>query len=417
MQAIGDEAPATPAMAEEGVSRIAARRGFWVNDLDYAPFGCSWLRGITPARLGLVVLLLLIFALRQSNHHWPEDPFWADLGQAVLVTHFYLAASIPMLLLVTFAERHTIHATNVRRIATLSSAVVVGALGYAVVLTVLFDDDPFSITMTSQLIGARPFGLIGADDFYPNRLPYLDFFLRSLLMGGLLTGVLYLVSRESAVAAAVQSTRLTRIALDRQMAEAQLHVLRAQIEPHFLFNTLAHVKRLYLIDPTHGKAMLHNLQGYLRAALPQMRESDSTLGRELTLASAYLDVVQARMGERLEVSVAVPQELRRAHLPPMMLSTLVENAIKHGIAPLPQGGMLKITATREGERLKVSVTDNGLGFQASSGSGVGLANTRARLDALYGSDGRLTFAAEPVRGVTVSIELPFVVRSDQPLAA
>jgi hypothetical protein len=75
MQANGDRAPETPAMAEGGVSGVAPRRGFWVNDLEYAPFGCSWLRGITPARLGLVVLLLLIFALRQSNHHWPEDPF------------------------------------------------------------------------------------------------------------------------------------------------------------------------------------------------------------------------------------------------------------------------------------------------------------------------------------------------------
>jgi LytS/YehU family sensor histidine kinase len=153
------------------------------------------------------------------------------------------------------------------------------------------------------------------------------------------------------------------------------------------------------------------------AALPQMRESDSTLGRELTLACAYLDVVRARMGERLEVSVAVPQELRPAYLPPLMLSTLVENAIKHGIAPLPQGGILKVTTAREGDRLKVSVADNGLGFQANSGSGVGLANIRARLDALYGPGGILTFAANPVRGVTASIELPFGVRTDQGLAA
>jgi LytS/YehU family sensor histidine kinase len=101
----------------------------------------------------------------------------------------------------------------------------------------------------------------------------------------------------------------------------------------------------------------------------------------------------------------------------MMLSTLVENAIKHGIAPLPEGGMVNITAVRESDRLKVSVADNGLGFRANSGSGVGLANIRARLDALYGPGGRLTFTANPVQGVTVSIELPFVVRSSQRLAA
>ena len=390
-------------MPAGGVNRVAPRRDFLVNDLEYAPFGCPWLRGITPARLGLVELLCLIFSIRQSTDVVLTYPWWEDIVGFVLFLHRNIAASVPMLLLVNLAERRTVYSTSTRRIAALSSAVVAGALGYAVVLTLFY--------------GANPYEYTGATPFFWKFFPSLGFFLRALLLGGLLTGVLYLVSRESAIAAAVQSARLTRIALDKQMAEAQLHVLQAQIEPHFLFNTLAHVKRLYLVDPVQGKGMLHSLTGYLRGALPQMRESDSTLGRELTLASAYLDVVRTRMGERLDVSVAVPEALRPAHLPPMMLSTLVENAIKHGIAPLPQGGAVNITASREGDRLKVSVADNGLGFQAKSGSGVGLANIRARLDALYGPAGTLTFVANPVRGVTVSIELPFGVRSDPGLAA
>lgn len=336
MQANGEEAPDAPAMPESGVNRVAPGRDFLVNDLEYAPFGCSWLRGITPARLGLVELLSLIFSIRQTSTD-TVHPWWEAIVILILFAHRNIAASVPMLLLVNLAERRTCHATNIRRIATLSAAVVAGALGYAIVLTVIYINVPINAANPYEYAGAAPFSKL---------FPFLAFFPRALLMGGLLTGVLYLVSRESAIAAAVQSARLTRIALDKQMAEAQLHVLQAQIEPHFLFNTLAHVKRLYLVDSAQGKSMLHNLTGYLRAALPQMRESDSTLGRELTLASAYLDVVQARMGERLEVNVAVPQELRAAHLPPMMLSTLVENAIKHGIAPLPRSTASPPRATR-----------------------------------------------------------------------
>ena len=248
-------------------------------------------------------------------------------------------------------------------------------------------------------------------------LAFVSYVLRALLMGGLLTGVLYLVTREVAVSAALHATQITSIALQKQMAEAQVHVLQAQIEPHFLFNTLAHIKRLYLTDPDKGKSMLHNLSGYLRAALPQMRNSHSTLGRELSLTLAYLRVEQARMGERLEVSIAVPEELFGAELPPMMLSTLAENAVKHGIAPLPQGGAIRIAAALEGSRLRVTVADNGMGFQGVAGNGVGLANTRARLAALYGSHGLLTFAGNPVRGVTVCIDLPYRVRLAEEAAA
>jgi sensor histidine kinase YesM len=403
MQATADDTPEVPTMPDAGVSPFYLRRDFLVNDLEHAPFGCSWLRGITPARLGLVELLSLIFSVRQSSEIALS---WEAALAFVLFVHRNIAASVPMLLLVNLAERRTIHAPHARRTAALSVSVVAGALAYAIIVVIFY----------GVFYGVDPREYAGEARFFWTVFPSLGYFLRALLLGGLLTGVLYLVARESAIAAAVQSARLTRIALDKQLAEAQLHVLQAQIEPHFLFNTLAHVKRLYLIEPARGKAMLHSLTGYLRAALPQMRESNSTLGRELALASAYLDVLRARMGERLDVSVAIPQELRSANMPPMMLSTLVENAIKHGIAPLPQGGMLNITAAREGDQLKVSVADNGVGFQATSGGGVGLVNIRARLNGLYGRRGILSFAANPVRGVTVSIELPFDVRPDQGLA-
>jgi signal transduction histidine kinase len=372
-------------------------RAFFVNDPDHAPFGRPWLRGITPMRLGLVAIVCLVFEFRQSaGTDWHIRSFFT-----FACLHFL--ASLPMLVLVNLADQRTAASTTRRRIVALSVAVISGAVIYAIAVFILFAVDADGL---SELVSNPRSALQSLHVAY--LVPFVGFFLRALLLGGLLAGILHFVTRESAVAAALRSTQLAGIALERQMAEAQVRVLHAQIEPHFLFNTLAHIKRLYETDPGEGRAMLHNLSYYLRTALPQMRNSRSTLARELALALAYLHVQQARMGERLELGIAVPEELQEAELPPMMLSTLVENAIKHGIAPLTQGGMIRIAATREGDLLRVTVADDGVGFQGLAGSGVGLANTRARLAALYGSRGRLTFAANPVRGFTVCIEVPYV---------
>jgi LytS/YehU family sensor histidine kinase len=186
-------------------------------------------------------------------------------------------------------------------------------------------------------------------------------------------------------------------------------MLQAQIEPHFLFNTLATIKRLYMVDLAQGKAMLRDLTDYLRAALPQMRESGSTLERELALSRAYLNVQQVRMGARLKVDITAPEELLVACLPPMMLPTLVENAVRHGLNPLPQGGTIRIRAERDGDRLRVVVADNGAGFHEAAGPGVGLANTRERLATLYGAEGRLKFDGNSEGGITAAIELPYHV--------
>ncbi len=151
-------------------------------------------------------------------------------------------------------------------------------------------------------------------------------------------------------------------ALQAQMCEAQLTALQAQIEPHFLFNTLANVKRLYETAPDQGREMLASLINYLRAALPAMRESGSTLGRELELARSFLTILKMRMRERLDFSIDHDPGLANARVPPMVLPTLVENAIKHGLSPLPEGGRIDIHARREGEDLLLEVRDNGAGF-------------------------------------------------------
>jgi hypothetical protein len=195
--------------------------------------------------------------------------------------------------------------------------------------------------------------------------------------------------------------------------EARLRMLQAQIEPHFLFNTLANVRRLYQTAPANAATMLDNLMRYFEVSLPQMRAADSTLGREAALTESYLEIQRIRMDRRLEFAIDIPEPLRESRLPPMMLVTLAENAIKHGLAPLPEGGLVSVSATAKGKELQVRVADSGQGFTQSSGGGTGLANIRARLAGLYGAAGRLTLAMNTPRGVIATIAIPL---SAAPLA-
>ena len=196
-------------------------------------------------------------------------------------------------------------------------------------------------------------------------------------------------------------------ALEAQELEAQLSALNAQIEPHFLFNTLAHVKRLYETAPADGRNLLGSLITYLRAALPAMRSGEGTLAQELAQVQGYLSILQTRMGDRLRFSVDAPPELAAARLPSMVLHTLVENAIKHGLSPLPEGGEIHIRARVDSpQQWCVEVADTGAGFSASGGSGVGLANTRARLVAMFGPQAVLELAPAAPHGLIARLRLP-----------
>ncbi len=230
---------------------------------------------------------------------------------------------------------------------------------------------------------------------------------------GALAYWLFNATREDEEARArLADSECRRQALQAQMVEARLSALQAQIEPHFLFNTLANVKRLYETVPTQGREMLSSLINYLRAALPSMRQSGSTVAREFELARSFLTILKMRMRERLDFSIDHAASLGDARVPPMVLPTLVENAIKHGLAPLPEGGRIDISASRDGDDLVVEVRDDGAGFSGSAGVGVGLANTRSRLAALYGARAGLELAAGSPRGVTASIRLPLELVSE-----
>lgn len=196
--------------------------------------------------------------------------------------------------------------------------------------------------------------------------------------------------------------------LTKQLMEAKLAAMQAQIEPHFLFNTLASVQHLIETNPPAAAIMQNNLIKYLRAAIPQMRESSTTLGREAEQSRAYLDILKVRMGDRLSYEINIPDALQSLAFPPMMVPTLVENAIKHGLEPKLEGGKISVNATVVGDRLRVSVVDTGNGFSNKPGAGVGLENIRERLKALYGDKAAFIIMPNLPNGTVASIEIPYL---------
>ncbi|HEX6795153.1 MAG TPA: histidine kinase [Casimicrobiaceae bacterium] len=212
--------------------------------------------------------------------------------------------------------------------------------------------------------------------------------------------------REEAAEQALHDEVERKLTLERQTSEAQLQVLQSQIEPHFLFNSLAHVRRLYQTDPAAGRAMLQYLSSYLGAAEPVIRECGITLGQDLELAVAYLNIQRIRMGSRLAFEIDVPDSLRATSVPPMMLTTLVENAIKHGLSPLPEGGLVRVAAHAEAGSVRIVVSDTGQGFQANLGGGVGLANVQARLAMLHPDAASLSLSQGTPRGIRATVVVP-----------
>ena len=194
--------------------------------------------------------------------------------------------------------------------------------------------------------------------------------------------------------------------LERAALHAKLAALQAQVEPHFLFNTLANLKYLVRTDSALAQQMLDHLVGYLHNAMPDMRRVSSTLGRELALAGDYLAIMRIRMGDRLSFRIEADDAARALPFPPAMLISLVENAIKHGLESATRPGELVIRATLDDGDLRVTVADNGAGLCDEPGQGVGLANIHERLQLLYGARASLTVVAPPAGGVQAILVVP-----------
>ena len=211
--------------------------------------------------------------------------------------------------------------------------------------------------------------------------------------------------------------------LKRQVVEARMAAMQAQVEPHFLFNTLASIDHLIETDPPRASQMQKNLIALLRASMPTMREANSNgaprdLAREMAVIRPYLEILKVRMEERLTTRIEVPDGLLSAEFPPMMIQSLVENAIKHGLEPKPEGGELAIKAEIVHGKLNVTVADTGLGFgrAATAGTGVGLANVRERLQLLYGPQASVTLAENQPSGTVVTIAVPYRIVTSEAAA-
>jgi signal transduction histidine kinase len=197
--------------------------------------------------------------------------------------------------------------------------------------------------------------------------------------------------------------------LKRQVVEARMAAMQAQVEPHFLFNTLASIDHLIEVDPPRASRMQKNLIALLRASMPAMREAATTLGRELQVVRPYLEILKVRMEDRLRAEINVAEGLYSADFPPMMLQSLVENAIKHGLEPKPEGGTLRVEAEVAHGKLVVSVADTGVGFgrAATVGTGTGLNSIRERLKLIYGPQAELRIAENSPTGTRVSVVVPY----------
>ncbi len=252
-----------------------------------------------------------------------------------------------------------------------------------------------------RLTGAPPMGDIGP------RLP-------RILAGGVLGGLLVALPMLAIGAfrrrqVALLTERLQRDAererMARELSESHLRMLRAQIEPHFLFNTLGAVQQLAADGAPRAAALTADLIAFLRASFSDMRCEQLSLTTEFATIESYLRVMQARMGARLRFALSLPEELARTEVPSMLVLTLVENAIKHGIEPALRGGEIRVTAEAQGDKVVIRVHDSGVGMGATPGDGAGLDNVRRRLQLAYGDAAGLVLRdADP--GLVAELTVP-----------
>ena len=333
--------------------------------------------------LAIVAIVALLDALRDSVKYIVTQPF--EQWNVYFASAFAYAGLIGLSILAAVAYAvHRLPRHGARQYAAVFGAIVAAAFASVVV----FGEMAQGVTL---------------GEFVFHVLPEIA---RYSALGMLVAGAWLYVRAEAEQSAALKQVALDSARMDEQTAEARLQMLEAQIEPHFLFNTLAHVKRLYQIDRGAGARMLRNLKAYLAVALPDMRRTESTLARELAHVTAYLDIQQIRMGRRLTYGIDLPPALRDAQMPTLMLLTLVENAVKHGLSPSPDGGRIDVRASLDDGRLRVAVTDTGAGFTKSKGGGTGLANIRARLAARYGDAAWFSLSRNEPHGIVATVVLP-----------
>jgi len=223
---------------------------------------------------------------------------------------------------------------------------------------------------------------------------------------GMLLIVGLMLAPATAFAALVRQKELEREELERSVLDTRLRLLQAQVAPHFLFNTLANVQALVDAGSPRASAVLRSLTAYLRAAVPRLDDSRSTLAQELQLVQAYLELMHTRMPDRLQYTLDVDPGARPLACPPMAVLTLVENAVRHGIDPSEEGGSITVQVQRTDGRCIVRVNDTGVGLLQAGVRGTGLANLRERLQLMFGGATNLQLCELQPHGVRAELEFP-----------
>ena len=274
----------------------------------------------------------------------------------------------------------------------------------------------YTIVSTSIVTGSLwGFALVtGRSDmliWIGSREQFFTSFVISLVIS-LIIAILWKRRAEELTAQIALAEEQERVAtFERAAAEANLRALQAQIEPHFLFNTLANVTSLIHTQPDDAKRMLEDFIAYLRATLAASREQHTTLSGEFEMMKNFLSILKIRMGERLQVHLDLPNELHNAAIPPMLLQPLIENAIRHGLEPKLEGGGIALTAARNDDSVRISIVDTGLGFSNKTSNGIGLKNVRERIEKLYGTRGNVLVEENQPSGTKVVVTIPYSAES------
>jgi sensor histidine kinase YesM len=255
-------------------------------------------------------------------------------------------------------------------------------------------------------IGSQIAGISFSEMVVERQSPFIQMLFVGVLFGTMITYFFFSREKISQTEAQLQEEQIRSLTLEKKTLEAHLKLLQAQIEPHFLFNTLSNILSLLDTDPGRGKTMLVDLTRYLRSSLSRTREQTITLGQEMDLVRAYLQIHKVRMGERLRYAIDVPETLCNVSLPPMLVQPLVENAVKHGLEPRIEGGDILIQAEDTADGYRVVVADTGSGLSDESSAGVGLTNVRERLKVLFNGKARLILEENPPTGLKAILEIP-----------
>lgn len=297
-------------------------------------------------------------------------------------------ASLPGLVLIIAANLLPKPTSTIVALLKLSTLLCLGSLIGALIFVMLH--------------GGAPLSIFGQQSNIVLKMLFLNAFCG--------TSIVFFFKSGERIAEAkrlIAEERLINLNMKTMAVEMELKLLQAQIEPHFLFNTLSNVISLIDSQPDKATAMLNHFCNFLRASLHIARDSSVPLAQEIDLIRNYLDIQKIRMGERLDYRIGLPSELLEKRLPPLLIQPLVENSIKHGLEPKLEGGRLTITGELTAGLAKIAVSDSGTGITENAlGNGVGLENLRQRIQMFSHSRGRLILEENMPCGVQAMIEVP-----------